>query len=381
MRMAQGPWNIRPFCQAAPTFQPAFFSWPMVLPWALHQPVQSWNSINVMCRGLQAAVCHGAPVLGKGQLLQDLQAGAGVVLAGEQAGGRRREGELQRVEPLRRVTVAAHWAEEQAFAGQHPDVFLLEVRHHEPPQGDFFHAAPHHGREHRVAALEADGLPRQLVGCQVTADAQRAAGAYQQMALGVEQRQALDGAAHRGHQHLNQGVHTAFQHLLRGGTGGVGVHFQVTVRQCLVQRQEQVVVHEIPRRHGQRHLQHQFFVPGRPGSQCLLEALIALPDALGKGGKQMPGLGGFHPAGGAGEQRDAQLVLQTADLVTQGGLGEEQLPRGSRKIQRFIQGQKTADLPISHAGHLLSGVFPIVTKLQWKVNELIEEVHNCKPEN
>ena len=59
----------------------------------------------------------------------------------------------------------------------------------------------------------------------------------------------------------------------------------------------------------------------------------------------------------------------------------KQQPRGSRKIQCFIKSQKTADLPISHAGRLLSGVFPIVTKLQWKVNELIEEVHNCKPEN
>lgn len=40
MRMAQGPWNIRPSCQATPTFQPTFSSWPMVLPWALHRPVQ-----------------------------------------------------------------------------------------------------------------------------------------------------------------------------------------------------------------------------------------------------------------------------------------------------------------------------------------------------
>ena len=113
----------------------------------------------------------------------------------------------------------------------------------------------------------------------------------------------------------------------------------------------------------------------------MLERLIALPDVLGKGGKQLPDFGGLHPAGGAGEQRGAQFFFQCADLVAQGGLGEKQLPRGSRKIQCFIKSQKTADLTISHAGRLLSGVFPIVTKLQWKVNELIEEVHNCKPEN
>ena len=32
MRMAQGPWNIRPSCQATPTFQPAFSTSAMVFP-------------------------------------------------------------------------------------------------------------------------------------------------------------------------------------------------------------------------------------------------------------------------------------------------------------------------------------------------------------
>ena len=82
------------------------------------------------------------------------------------------------------------------------------------------------------------------------------------------------------------------------------------------------------------------------GGQCMLERLIALPDVLGKGGKQLPGFGGLHPAGGAGAQRGAQFFFQCADLVAQGGLGEKQLPRGSRKIQCFIKSQKTADLTI-----------------------------------
>ena len=285
------------------------------------------------------------------------------------------------MKPLGRVAVAPHRAQEQAFSGQHPDVFLFKVRHHEPPQGNVLHAAPYHGHEYGVTAFKADGLPGQLVGGQGAAGTQRAAGACQQMAFGVEQGQAVDGVAHRFQQHLYQGVHAALQNLFRGGTGGIGAHLKVTVRQLLAQRQQQVVVHKIPRRHGQRHLQHQFFAPGGPGGQCMLERLIALPDVLGKGGKQLPGFGGLHPAGGAGEQRGAQFFFQCADLIAQGGLGEKQLPRGSRKIQCFIKSQKTADLPISHAGRLLSGVFPIVTKLQWKVNELIEEVHNCKPEN
>ena len=34
-------------------------------------------------------------------------------------------------------------------------------------------------------------------------------------------------------------------------------------------------------------------MPGRPGGQCLLEALIALPDVLGKGGKQLLTEAGF----------------------------------------------------------------------------------------
>ena len=49
------------------------------------------------------------------------------------------------------------------------------------------------------------------------------------------------------------------------------------------------------------------------GGQCMLERLIALPDVLGKGGKQLPGFGGLHPAGGAHEQRGAKLLLQRAD--------------------------------------------------------------------
>ena len=178
------------------------------------------------------------------------------------------------------------------------------------------------------------------------------------MAFGVEQGQAVDGVAHRFQQYLYQGVHAALQNLFRGGTGGVSVHFQVTVRQCLVQRQQQVVVHKIPRRHGQRHLQHQFFAPGGPGGQCMLERLIALPDVLGKGGKQLPGFGGLHPAGGAGEQRGAQFFFQCADLVAQGGLGEKQLPRGSRKIQCFIKSQKTADLTVGHAKRASFPAFP-----------------------
>ena len=141
-------------------------------------------------------------MLGKGQLPQHLQAGAGVVLAGEQAGGCRREGEDQRVEPLGRVAVAPHRAQEQAFSGQHPDVFLFKIGHHEPPQGNVLHAAPYHGHEYGVTAFKADGLPGQLVGGQGAAGTQRAAGACQQMAFGVEQGQAVDGVAHRFQQHL-----------------------------------------------------------------------------------------------------------------------------------------------------------------------------------
>ena len=90
----------------------------------------------------------------------------------------------------------------------------------------------------------------------------------------------------------------------------------------------------------------------------MLERLIALPDVLGKGGKQLPGFGGLHPAGGAGEQRSAQFFFQCADLVAQGGLGEKQLPRGSRKIQCFIKSQKTADLTIGHAKRASFPAFP-----------------------
>lgn len=108
----------------------------------------------------------------------------------------------------------------------------------------------------------------------------------------------------------------------------------------------------------------------------MLERLIALPDVLGKGGKQLPGFGGLHPAGGAGEQRGTQFFFQCADLIAQGGLGEKQLPRGSRKIQCFIKSQKTADLTVGHAGGLLSGISFIVTKPLGKVNELIEKIHN-----
>ena len=113
------------------------------------------------------------------------------------------------------------------------------------------------------------------------------------MAFGVEQGQAVDGVAHRFQQHLYQGVHAALQNLFRGGTGDIGAHLKVTVRQLLAQRQQQVVVHKIPRRHGQRHLQHQLFAPGGPGGQCMLERLIALPDVLGKGGKQLLTEAGF----------------------------------------------------------------------------------------
>ena len=137
------------------------------------------------------------------------------------------------MEPLGRVAVAPHRAQEQAFSGQHPDVFLFKVGHHEPPQGNVLHAVPHHGHEYGVTAFKADGLPGQLVGGQGAAGTQRAAGACQQMAFGVEQGQAVDGVAHRFQQHLYQGVHAALQNLFRGGTGGIGAHLKVTVRQLL----------------------------------------------------------------------------------------------------------------------------------------------------
>ena len=61
-----------------------------------------------------------------------------------------------------------------------------------------------------------------------------------------------------------------------------------------------------------------------------LDRLLGLAEGpLGVGAQQAAGLGQLDPAAGAGEQRDAELGLQPADLLRQARLGHMQGIRGA----------------------------------------------------
>ena len=55
----------------------------------------------------------------------------------------------------------------------------------------------------------------------------------------------------------------------------------------------------------------------------------------------MAGLGEPHHFAGPVKQLDPQLVLQSVDLVADGGLGDAQVLRRAGKIQIIGHGQKT----------------------------------------
>lgn len=61
-----------------------------------------------------------------------------------------------------------------------------------------------------------------------------------------------------------------------------------------------------------------------------------------------------HPAGGALEQLRPQLLLQTSDLVTEGGLHDQTALGGTGEAVRLGNGDHVAHLLQVHVIHLVS---------------------------
>jgi hypothetical protein len=67
------------------------------------------------------------------------------------------------------------------------------------------------------------------------------------------------------------------------------------------------------------------------------------------GQEQFPGVREVHPAGGAGQQRGAELGLQRADLGRDGGLGQVQVlrrPGEAAAADHGLEGGQLAQLHV-----------------------------------
>ena len=76
------------------------------------------------------------------------------------------------------------------------------------------------------------------------------------------------------------------------------------------------------------------------------QTVVGRADGIfGQREQRLPGLGERHLAAIAEEERLVEFALEQQDLLRQGALGDEQVARGSREIQRLGHAEEVFQLP------------------------------------
>ena len=193
------------------------------------------------------------------------------------------------------------------------------------------------------------GLAPQLPQTDHRPAMERVGGTGRQIALGLEQKVLGDFGLELFRGEADQGVHPGGEQMVELLVRRVGADRDLGFGPGLVQLLDQRMVDGVPQGHDGGQLEHQF-VSVDKGLHRVAGFQVLAVEAAGRPQKSQPRRGQPDVGGVPLEQLHLQLFFQAADLVAQGGLGDEKLPGCAGKIQGPADYQKTEQLTVVHGG-------------------------------